>query len=302
MTTQQIGYFIRLAQELNYARVAKEFYITQPTLSRQIINLENELKLNLFDRNRNYVSLTPEGCIFYEKITPVFQSLIDVIHEVQNLSSTPDRVTIGIQDDQLISDRLMLALSRLRYEHPDINVAIHKADPDELIGKLGTGEFDLVNLAMIPTFYQNTPFSFYLLEPESIYLIYSADMEDLGASITKPELYDFLEHNKLIMPILHRSENDEQARKYFTVNMPSLDPEKVIHHLSQSGRAISLPIQIASGLGVSFSSRSTVYSIDPQLRIARVEGTEGTYQKGILYPGSSKNPAAGMLIDIIKNL
>ncbi|MCF0229826.1 MAG: LysR family transcriptional regulator, partial [Parasporobacterium sp.] len=43
MTLQQIGYFLKLAEELNFTNVAKVFFITQPTLSRQIVNLENEL-------------------------------------------------------------------------------------------------------------------------------------------------------------------------------------------------------------------------------------------------------------------
>ena len=48
MTTQQIGYFLKLAEELNYTNVARIFFITQPTLSKQIVNLENELKITLF--------------------------------------------------------------------------------------------------------------------------------------------------------------------------------------------------------------------------------------------------------------
>ena len=302
MTTQQIGYFIRLAEELNYARVAREFFITQPTLSRQIINLENELKLVLFHRDRNSVALTREGQFFYEKMRPVFQNMMDVIDEARNIEAVQGQVTIGIQDDQLMSNSLNLAISRLRYEHPDINVAIHKADPDELTGKVATGEFDLANLAMIPTIRQNSPYTFILMESESIYLIYSADIPDMGPSITKQELYGFLESNRLIMPILHRSANDEQCRRYFALNMPSLDPDRVIHRISQSGRAISLPVQISSHLGVSLSSCSTVYSIDPRLRIARIEGTEGTYNKGVIYQDNSKNPAVLELVGMIRSI
>ena len=300
MTTQQIGYFIRLAEELNYARAAREFFITQPTLSRQIINLENELQLNLFIRDRNSVSLTREGQFFYEKIKPVFQNMLDIINEARNMEPDAEQITIGIQDDQLISDILMLAISRLRYENPDVNVAIHKADPDELAAKLGTQEYDLVNIALIPTIQQNLPYTFLQLEAEPVYLVYSAKSTELGESITKEELYDYLEHNKLIMPVLHKSANDDQARKYFTVNTPALDPDRVIHHLSQSGRAISLPVQVASGLGVTLSNHSNVYSIDPQLRIARVEGTEGTYRKGIAV--NCTGSAACKLIEIIKIL
>ena len=49
MTTQQLGYFLKLAEELNYTKVAQAFFITQPTLSKQIVNLENETNIFSID-------------------------------------------------------------------------------------------------------------------------------------------------------------------------------------------------------------------------------------------------------------
>ena len=43
MTTQQMEYFLSLAQKLNFSAVAERFFISQPTLSRQISNMEREL-------------------------------------------------------------------------------------------------------------------------------------------------------------------------------------------------------------------------------------------------------------------
>ena len=51
MTTQQMEYFLSLAQKLNFSAVAERFFISQPTLSRQISNMERELNVKLFTRS-----------------------------------------------------------------------------------------------------------------------------------------------------------------------------------------------------------------------------------------------------------
>ena len=76
MTIQQLGYFLKLAEELNYTVVASQFFITQPTLSRQIVNLEQELKVTLFIREHNGVKLSKEGKVFYQKLKPIFLDLM----------------------------------------------------------------------------------------------------------------------------------------------------------------------------------------------------------------------------------
>ena len=83
MTIQQIGYFLKLAEELNFTSVAKTFFITQPTLSRQIVNLENELDVALFVRDHNNVSLTKEGKYFYEKVKPLFLDMMSAVGSVK---------------------------------------------------------------------------------------------------------------------------------------------------------------------------------------------------------------------------
>ena len=113
MTTQQIGYFLKLAEELNYTNVARIFFITQPTLSKQIVNLENELKITLFHRDHNAVQLTPAGKKFYERIKPIFLDLMDAVREAQSYEDDRDNLTIGIQEEQLISNSFM-SLSLLK--------------------------------------------------------------------------------------------------------------------------------------------------------------------------------------------
>lgn len=67
MDLQQIKYFLALAEELHFWNTAEKINITQSALSRQIQSLESELKVQLFERNKRNVKLTPAGYFLKQK-------------------------------------------------------------------------------------------------------------------------------------------------------------------------------------------------------------------------------------------
>ncbi|SDB05540.1 DNA-binding transcriptional regulator, LysR family [Eubacterium oxidoreducens] len=66
MNSDQLKYFLAVAKYLNFTEAAKEFYITQPAISRQITELEREMGAQLFVRNTRNVYLTKAGELFLE--------------------------------------------------------------------------------------------------------------------------------------------------------------------------------------------------------------------------------------------
>ena len=71
MNTTQLHYFMTLSQTLNYSTAAQQLFITQPTLSRSIMALEDEIGTKLFFRENGNVSLTPAGKLMQEELKPL---------------------------------------------------------------------------------------------------------------------------------------------------------------------------------------------------------------------------------------
>ena len=67
MELRQLKYFLKLAETLNFSSAAKELFITQSTLSQQILNLEREFDQPLFVRNSHEVQLTEAGRLLMPK-------------------------------------------------------------------------------------------------------------------------------------------------------------------------------------------------------------------------------------------
>ena len=64
MDTRVLKYFLTIAKTGNVTKAAKELHITQPTLSRQISDLEKQLNITLFDRTNRHLHLTKAGAFF----------------------------------------------------------------------------------------------------------------------------------------------------------------------------------------------------------------------------------------------
>lgn len=84
MDIQGIKFFLSVAETHSFSESAELCNISQSSLSKAIIRLEQELDVKLFDRSRHPISLTPAGTCFYQHFKPLEQKYLDAMEELRH--------------------------------------------------------------------------------------------------------------------------------------------------------------------------------------------------------------------------
>jgi len=128
MDTKKIEQFLTLAQQLNYSKAAEILNITQPTLSRSIMSLEEELGVMLFDRSTNKMQLTPAGLYLAESLRDVGTHFTSALQQALSLQNGfMGQLRIGVTKGQSIS-RAGDLLQAYQALHPDIRYVLLSED------------------------------------------------------------------------------------------------------------------------------------------------------------------------------
>ena len=142
MEIRVLKYFLTIAREENITRAAEQLHITQPTLSRQMMQLEEELGVRLFQRNRVSVTLTEEGRLLRRRAQEILE-LAEKAEQEIILNRETVTGTIGIGCGET---RNMEGLSRLmtsfRQHYPEVVFHIYTANADDVKEKLENGMLD----------------------------------------------------------------------------------------------------------------------------------------------------------------
>jgi len=86
MDLHSLRYFVAVAEELHFGQAAARLHITQPALSRQILNLEKELGIELLRRNKRTVKLTEAGAAFLVEVRKALQQVESAILVAQRVA------------------------------------------------------------------------------------------------------------------------------------------------------------------------------------------------------------------------
>ncbi len=86
MELRHLRYFVAVAEALNFTKGAQKLHLAQPSLTRQIKDLETEIGVRLLDRTKGHVSLTPEGASFLLDAKRVVAQSVKIVEAVRRLS------------------------------------------------------------------------------------------------------------------------------------------------------------------------------------------------------------------------
>jgi DNA-binding transcriptional LysR family regulator len=139
MELRHLRYFKLLAEELHFRKASDKLHIAQPALSRQVKELEKELGVTLFERNRRKVVLSPIGKHLYNKTIAIFKLVEETKKELKELETMEvGKLRVGYVASALHS-ALPKFLTNLKKNKPRLQVSICEMSTSDQIESLRNG-------------------------------------------------------------------------------------------------------------------------------------------------------------------
>ena len=143
-TNRQVGYFVAVADTLNFRQAAARLQISQPTLTHQILALEAALGLELFERSRAGTTLTPAGRELLPSARRTLEELQGLCDHAASLSRGPGGTyRLGVTAT-LGPYLLPLVLPRIHKRYAALKLYVREDAPRDLEAGLVSGDYDLI--------------------------------------------------------------------------------------------------------------------------------------------------------------
>ena len=184
MNSKQLHHMIVLSETGNFSQAAQILGITQPALSKQLMSLEKEVGVKLFNREQNPIRLTAAGERFIQEAKELVYKEEQLLRSMERFRSGEEgRLTIGISPFRslyLIPD----LVKQLKEKFPGLQVSLRETGSDNLRKEAAEGKYDfaIVNLPVDEGTLEVTP-----LEKDKLVLVVPKNLWDkvpAGNSIT----------------------------------------------------------------------------------------------------------------------
>ncbi|EFB76499.1 LysR family transcriptional regulator [Subdoligranulum variabile] len=142
MEIRVLRYFLAVAREESITAAANFLHLTQPTLSRQIHDLEEELGQQLLIRKSHRVALTPEGMLLRKRAEEILSMVDKTESEFRSLETTiSGDVYIGSGETQAVR-QIARIIRQLQQDYPDIHYHMHSGNAQDITDRLDNGLLD----------------------------------------------------------------------------------------------------------------------------------------------------------------
>jgi DNA-binding transcriptional LysR family regulator len=143
MELRHLHYFIAVAEDLHFSRAAERLHISQPPLSQQIRDLEDELGVKLFERTKRQVHLTEAGKVFLDRSYLLLAQLEQAIAETQRIGrGEVGQLAIGFVDSAMYTS-LPEMLKGFREQFPAVELRLHEMTTAQQIQALYDKQIDV---------------------------------------------------------------------------------------------------------------------------------------------------------------
>lgn len=187
MKLRHLRYFTTLAEELHFSKAAEKLFIAQPPLSRQIKQLEDELGVKLFNRNKRNVALTPAGNYLKTQTNNLFYQIDNIKEQIKSIGEgTKGQLKIGYVGAAMHSI-LPSILQDMKQKFPEIKIYLHELDSEEQRKALLSGQIDVgfvrsavINDKLLSVQVVEEPFALILPQKHPLALKRNLNLRDLA--------------------------------------------------------------------------------------------------------------------------
>ena len=148
VSLRQLRYFESLAENRHFGRAAEACAVSQPALSMQIKELEDELKLSLVERRKSGVALTEKG----EEVAKRARTILASVRDLIDFAKREEGVLAGVLKlgsiPSIASYLLPAALPELQHRFPALALQLRETVTETLVRELVSGDLDVILIAL----------------------------------------------------------------------------------------------------------------------------------------------------------
>ncbi|MHB1651578.1 MAG: LysR family transcriptional regulator [Desulfitobacteriaceae bacterium] len=143
MIVESLKVFVTVIKQKSFSRAAEELFLSQPSVSLHIQNLENEFGAKLIHRSPKHLDLTPSGEILYrqaKKILALYAQAKDEINDMRHIVTGTLKIGASFTIGEYILPRF---LAEVAAEYPNVNVLVTIANTEEIAQALRQNQLDI---------------------------------------------------------------------------------------------------------------------------------------------------------------
>lgn len=293
MNLNQLEYFVRAAEHLNFTQAAKECFISQTAMTQQIQALERHLGVQLFVRDKHHVALTAAGAVYLKEAKAILKRSDEAVRLARMASKGLDgELTIGFISGFGQSDCFEL-LRGFHEAFPNIKLKFLRSTMSGLMEHLQKAECDVAfTVQPHQRTYENLNRKY--LQSYSLYLVMS--QSHILAKRKEVECCDLKDESFIIMQPKARS-RDEMEEMLWIYEKGGFLPQVIA--VEREPETIMLMASL--GMGVSLLPE---YIIRPYIRneelciipVMKPDGTAETLNFEMIWEKNNENPSLRKLI------
>lgn len=290
MELRHLRYFVTVAKEQSFTKAAEKLFTAQPSLSQQIKDLEQEVRVQLFERSARKVLMTDEGQAFLKYAEQALENAKPAIAAARHVAQAKNnQIHIGFLN--VAELKIMPSiLAQLKQHIPDLKIHLHSLTCTEQIQKLKNTELDI---SFTRYHLSHDDFTNIQVLSEQIYLVGAAHLHPSDRILKLQEL----KNHTIIM-----CEQNASPVFYDTLNaLIPFDQQQHDHMLWVTNVMQHLNL-INMGMGLSFVPEYLLKFLNDSVKVIQTDVELPKLGLYATYPNASNNVALKMIYSALNNV